>query len=82
MKTETIITKIQEQAESYGCIPEMQGAIRRMYSFPASEFPRCHICGRPFRVVDMAADDQIFVGCPNDAHREYDHQIRAYASRP
>lgn len=69
---------MQAKAEEYGCIPEMRDAIREMYSYPASEIPRCHICGRPFLVVDMQDAEAIFCGCPNDAHREYDHQIRAY----
>ena len=77
MKTQTIINKMKKQAETYGCIPEMGDAIQEFFS-PNAEYPRCSVCGRPYQVQDMANDDEIFVGCPNMAHKDDDMRIRAW----
>jgi len=79
---------MQDQAESYGCIPEMRNAIAAFFS-PNAEYPRCSKCGRPYQVLDMANDDEIFVGCPNIGHvdddmkygrgaRNYDHEVESW----
>jgi len=77
MRTQTIINRLKKQAESYGCIPEMSNAIQQFFA-PIAEYPRCSVCGRPYQVQDMANDDEIFVGCPNIAHKDDDMRIRAY----
>ena len=77
MKTSTIITRLKKQAENYGCIPEMADRIDAMFS-PGSEYPRCEKCGRPYIVVDIAEPGTIYVGCPTDAHRDGDIQVRAW----